>query len=293
MINKITKNRIEGLSKKYFNMVKEHENTMRILTISELPEILYNSSAIDGSTLTLEDTEDILIRNQIRTSHDIDEIYAIKNLASANAYLINNPSKGISLDLILELHKILLSNTSDNQAGKFRSEDIQGYAGTQNDVKPESINECMRGLIKKYNAKDNQYFVEKIATFHAEFMRICPFKDGSGQIGRLLVNEQLNALGLPPIIIANKLKEEDYYPALDEYMKTGKIDKLTVLFAKLLTEALYRRITKWTADYIIQVSEWVRKNNASLQSTVNKAMRGTIPAFKVRGHWMIDEAYKD
>ena len=37
-------------------------------------------------------------------------------------------------------------------------------------------------------------------------------------------------------------KFDEYYPALDEYTKTNKADKLTELFANLLIEALYRRI---------------------------------------------------
>ena len=99
-------------------------------------------------------------------------------------------------------------------------------------------------------------------------------------------------LGLPPIIIPNKSKFDEYYPALDEYAKTGKIDKLTELFAGLLIEALYRRITKLTAKKIIPVAVWSKSNGVNLQSATNKAIRGTIPAFRVRGHWMIDRDYK-
>lgn len=103
---------------------------------------------------------------------------------------------------------------------------------------------------KKYNTKDDTYFLEKIAYFHAEFENIHPFGDSNGRIGRLIANEQLDMLGLPPIIIPNKSKFDEYYPALEEYEKSGKIDKLTELLAKLLIEALYRHITKLTAKKI-------------------------------------------
>ena len=99
-------------------------------------------------------------------------------------------------------------------------------------------------------------------------------------------------LGLPPIIIPNKSKFDEYYPALDEYTKTGRIDKLTELFAGLLIEALYCRITKLTAKKIIPVADWAKNNDINLQSATNKAIRGTIPAFRARGHWMIDKDYK-
>lgn len=289
MINQTTKNKIDKLSKEYLKLTTKHRSTLKELTISELPEMVYNSNAIENSTLTFEDTEDILIRDKIRTDHEIREIYEAKNLASAIEYLMDNPEKEISIELILKLHKILLSDIRDDIAGRFRSGKEWVRIGTHIGANPEFVNELTYELIKKYNAKDNTYFLEKIAYFHAEFENIHPFGDGNGRIGRLLTNEQLDLLGLPPIIVSNKSKFDEYYPALDEYIKTGKADKLTDLFAKLLVEALYRRNTKLTAKKIITVADWAKNNNVNLKSAINKATRGTIPAFRVRGHWMIDE----
>lgn len=85
---------------------------------------------------------------------------------------------------------------------------------------------------------------------------------------------------------------DEYYPALDEYTKTNKKDKLTELFASLLIEVLYRRIAKLTAKKIIPVANWNKNNGVNLQSATNKTIRGTIPAFRTREHWMIDGDYK-
>ena len=292
MINQVTRDRINSLSEEYRKLATKHKEAIEELTISELPEMVYNSNAIENSTLTLEDTEDILILGQIRTDHEIREIYEAKNLASAIEYLMDNPEKEISVELILKLHKILLTNIRDEIAGRFRTGHEWVRVGTHIGANPEFVNGFMHELVEKYNAKDNEYFLDKIAYFHAEFENIHPFGDGNGRIGRLLTNEQLDMLGLPPIIIPNKSKFDEYYPALDEYTKTGKIDKLSELFARLLAEALYRRITKLTAKKIIPVAEWAKNNDANLQSATNKAIRGTIPAFRVRGHWMIDEEYQ-
>lgn len=289
MINQVTRDRINSLSEEYRKLATKHKEAIEELTISELPEMVYNSNAIENSTLTLEDTEDILILGQIRTDHEIREIYEAKNLASAIEYLMDNPEKEISVELILKLHKILLTNIRDEIAGRFRAGHEWVRVGTHIGANPEFVNGFMHELVEKYNAKDNEYFLDKIAYFHAEFENIHPFGDGNGRIGRLLTNEQLDMLGLPPIIIPNKSKFDEYYPALDEYTKTGKIDKLSELFARLLAEALYRRITKLTAKKIIPVAEWAKNNDVNLQSATNKAIRGTIPAFRMRGHWMIDE----
>ena len=63
-------------------------------------------------------------------------------------------------------------------------------------------------------------------------------------------------------------------------------------FARLLIEALYRRITRLTAPKIISVSDWAKQNQMSVQSATNKAMRDTIPAFRLRGRWMIDSGFQ-
>lgn len=291
MINQVTRDRINSLSEEYHKLAVKHKEAIKELTISKLPEMVYNSNAIENSTLTLEDTEDILIRNQIRTDHEIREIYEAKNLAGAIEYLMDNPEKEISVELILKLHKTLLTNIRDEIAGRFRSGKEWVRIGTHIGANPEFVNGFMHDLVRDYNSDNGEYFLEKIAYFHAEFENIHPFGDGNGRIGRLLTNEQLDMLGLPPIIIPNKSKFDEYYPALDEYTKTNKADKLTELFASLLIEALYRRIAKLTAKKIISVADWAKNNNINLQSATNKAIRGTIPAFRVRGHWMINESY--
>lgn len=289
MINQVTKDRINDLAKKYRRLAVEHKDAIKELTLSELPEMVYNSNAIENSSLTLEDTEDILIRNQIRTDHEIREIYEAKNLAKAIEYLMDNPEKEVSVELILKLHKILLTDIRDEIAGRFRSGREWVRVGTHIGANPEFVNGFMYELVEKYNSDDGEFFLEKIAFFHAEFENIHPFSDGNGRIGRLLTNEQLDMLSLPPIIIPNKSKFDEYYPALDEYTKSGKLDKLTELFAGLLIEALYRRITQLTAKKIIPLADWAKKNGINVKSATNKAIRGTIPAFRVRGKWMIGE----
>lgn len=291
MINRVTREKIDALAEQYRGLAAENRGAVRELALAELPEMVYNSNAIENSTLTLEDTEDILIRNQIRTDHELREIYEAKNLARAMEYLTSNPEKEISVQLILRLHKMLLTGIRDEMAGRFRAGREWVRVGTHIGANPEFVNDFVYALVERYNAPSDEYFLEKIAYFHAEFENIHPFGDGNGRIGRLITNEQFDMLGLPAIVIPNKSKFDEYYPALDEYVKFGKTDKLVELFAGLLIEALHRRIAKLTARRIVPVAEWAEKHGVSLQSAVNKAMRGTIPAFRERGHWMIDEEF--
>ena len=292
MINQITRDRIEELSDKYRKLAKKNRVAIAEFTTAELPEMVYNSNAIENSTLTLEDTEDILVRDKIRTDHAVREIYEAKNLAKATEYLVDNPDEKFSVDLILKLHKILLTDINDGFAGRFRSGDEWVRVGSHIGANPEFVNKLMFNLVENYNTSNELSFLEKIAYFHAEFENIHPFGDGNGRIGRLLVNRQLEMLDLPPIIIPNKSKFDEYYPALEKYERGNSYDDLLDLFAGLLIEALYRRIAQLTAKKIIPLADWARKNNVDQQSASNKAKRGTIPAFRIRDKWMIDEGWK-
>ena len=292
MTSNSLRQKLDFLIERYRGLVPNYASGIRELSLVELPEMVYNSNAIENSTLTLEDTEDILIRHQIRTDHQIREIFEATNLAKAMKYLLDNPETGISVSLILKLHGMLMQNIRDDAAGRFRTNKEWVRVGSHLGANPQFVHGFMSDLVEKYNTSDGQYFLDKIVYFHAEFENIHPFIDGNGRIGRLLINEQLDLLNLPPILIPNKSKNEEYYPALEEYSKLNKLDQLSEFFARLLIEALYRRITRLTAPKIVSVSDWAKQNQMSVQSATNKAIRGTIPAFRLRGHWMIDSDFQ-
>ena len=128
MINQITKGKIAGLAEQYQQLAMQHPRGVAEIELTELPEMVYNSNAIENSTLTLEDTEDILMRDQIRTDHEIREIYEAKNLAKVVGYLDRHPQEPFSAELILKLHGMLLHDINDRVAGRFRSGNITSQA---------------------------------------------------------------------------------------------------------------------------------------------------------------------
>ncbi len=287
MINQITKGRIATLSAQYKKLVANHKDAVREITNAEIPEMVYNSNAIENSTLTLKDTEDILLRDTIKKDHDIREIYEAKNLAKITENLLKDTSELLTTDLILKLHKILLSGIRDDWAGRFRRAKEWVRVGAHVGANPDFVPRLMNELLKDYHESGDRYFLGSIAWFHAEFEIIHPFNDGNGRIGRVLINQQLMSLGYPPVIIRDKGKHTSYYPAFDSYRITGKYDDFTDLFASLLIESLYKRITLLSAPKIITVSAWAKANGVAGNIAANKASRGTIPAFRMREKWMI------
>lgn len=293
MINRVTRERIATLSEQYKKLVKSNPEAIREIAIAEIPEMVYNSNAIENSTLTLKDTEDILLRDSIKTDHDIREIYEAKNLAKITETLLDNPNKPVTVKLMLDLHKILLTGIKDDWAGRFRSGKEWVRVGAHVGANPDFVERLVNELVTDYNKQDNRYFLDKIAWFHAEFETIHPFNDGNGRLGRVLINQQLTALGFPSVIIQNKSKHTNYYPAFDSYRVTGKVDDFTELFASLLIESLHKRITLLSAPKIITVSAWAKANDVAGNVAINKAIRGTIPAFRMREKWMIAAGFTE
>jgi Fic family protein len=287
MINQITKDRIATLYAQYKELSSSNVNAVREITIAEIPEMVYNSNAIENSTLTLKDTEDILLRDSIKKDHDIREIYEAKNLAKITQDLLVSPTAFLDSKLILQLHKTLLSGIQDDWAGRYRSGKEWVRVGAHVGANPDFVPGLMSALLDGYHESNNRYFLESIAWFHAEFETIHPFNDGNGRLGRVLINQQLMNLGYPSIIIPNKGKLTSYYPAFDSYRITTKHGDFTEIFAGLLIESLYKRITLLSAPKIITVSAWAKNNGIAGNIAANKAARGTIPAFRMREKWMI------
>lgn len=291
MINQTTKDKIEALHQQYINLAKGNEPVLKEIALAEIPEMVYNSNAIENSTLTLEDTEKILAGGSLNRKVNVREVYEAKNLAKLNETLLENHKSTINIKRILSLHKTLLTHIDDSIAGRFRSGKEWVRVGNHLGANPRFIVMLMQELVDNYNQNKISYFLDAIALFHAEFETIHPFVDGNGRMGRVLINLQLMNVGLPPIIIQNKSKNTEYYPLFTQYQSTMKFGGFTELFALLLQETLHKRITILTAKKIIPLSIWSSQNDIKPNVAANKAKRQTIPAFRMREKWMISAEY--
>ena len=81
MTNKVIKNKIEQLFYLYKKFSCGNENVLHEIAMSEIPEMVYQSNAIENSTLTLQDTESILINGIVPQKAKTHEVYEAKNLA--------------------------------------------------------------------------------------------------------------------------------------------------------------------------------------------------------------------
>ncbi|MBR2741484.1 Fic family protein [Candidatus Saccharibacteria bacterium] len=292
-MSEIVFDRIRKLGEAYQSLAKKYPQAAREITFAEIPEQVFNSNAIENSTLTLKDTEDILIRGQIMRDAEIREVYEAKNLGRALELLSENPNQNLTIELILALHKVLLSGINDGFAGRFRCGNEWVRVGTHIGANPDFVNDLVYKLVENYNKPDERELISKIAYFHNEFEYIHPFCDGNGRIGRVLINQQLMKEGLPPIMIPAKNKFQDYYPALDAYDKKNDLAPLEEYLAVLLLESLHKYIAIMNGVKTMPLVDWAKKNGVSPASALNKAKRQTIPAFRQRGQWRLAEEFVD
>lgn len=294
MINKTTINKIEKYQSFYEKISIGKKEVLAKIADMEIPEIVYNSNAIENSTLTLEDTERILSNDDIKKQLNMREVFEAKNLGKINNLILKNQNEPLSIKMILNYHKILLDNINEDWAGRFRAGREWVRVGNNLGANPDFVPSLISDLVKNYNSNTKElYFLDNIAHFHAEFETIHPFCDGNGRIGRVLINQQLLNLGLPPIIIPNKNKNSDYYSLFVKYSTTMKFDGFTKLLVLLLLESFHKRISYLTVKRIIPLSVWAKQNSVKANTAANKAKRQTIPAFRLRKKWMISETYRE
>jgi Fic family protein len=289
MINKDIKQKINDLKKQYDTLKIGKGSLLVMLAEAEIPESVYNSNAIENSTLTIEETEKILLELEVARKVSVREVYEAKNLARVFEYIKNKTlSSDLDEESILFLHKMLISGIDDEIAGRFRKAGQYVRVGTHIAPAPEHVATMVESALLDYSGDHMSYFLEKIAKFHLEFEHIHPFCDGNGRIGRVLINYLLLQIGFPPVIIRDKEKHL-YYKTFQEYKvnkKTADMEK--VLYLALL-ESLHKRIVYLEGHKIISLSEYAKNTKQPLNVLLNMAKRQTLAAFREKGVWKIGQ----
>ncbi len=287
VIQQQIKDRLKELKERYNSLKDGKDELLKLIEEAEVAESVYNSNAIENSTLTLQETERILLELEVARQVSSREIFEAKNLARVSEY-IREKAKAAdeNKEIVLFLHKMLITAIRDDIAGRFRTTGEYVRVGSHIAPAPEHVELMINGVISEYQNNHESYFLEKIAKFHLEFENVHPFNDGNGRIGRVLINWQLIRLGFPPIIIRNKEKS-DYYDSFGVYRDKKNLKPMAKIIALGLMESLHKRIAYLEGDAIIKLSEFAKQHHKTASSLANAARRQTIPAFREKGVWKI------
>ena len=290
--NNPIKKLIQVLKAEYDSSKKGKESLLAMLDEAEITENVYNSNAIENSTLTLKETEKILLEMVLSRDVSLREVFEAKNLARVITYKRDKfRDHELSKELILLLHQMLIGGIDDKIAGRFRGKGEFVRVGAYIAPAPEQVERMIESILLEYSSNSGSYFLDKIAKFHLDFETIHPFVDGNGRIGRVLINFQFLALGYPRVIIRNKEKDI-YYRAFKDYKESKNTKTMEKILALALMESLHKRVAYLKGEIVKTLSEYIKHNGLSASALTNAARRQTIPAFRERGVWKISESFK-
>ncbi len=218
--------------------------TKRPLTTGELErlneefltEYTYNSNAIEGSTLTLRET-DMVLRGLTIDKKSLKEHLEVIGHKEAFEYIreLVIANVEISERVIKDIHFLVLADKKEDR-GVYRKFPVKIMGAAHGTSEPHLIMDKMNKLLEEYK-NSNEDILTKLARFHIEFETIHPFIDGNGRTGRLLVNLELMKAGYPPIDIkfSDRIK---YYDAFDEYHIHNNLSPMVDMFARYLNQRL-------------------------------------------------------
>jgi len=154
---------------------------------------------IEGNELSLSQVQKVLDGERIvARDRDVQEVINYRNVLD---YIDRRQDAKIDEDTILELHNIVVKNVlTPEEAGKYREKEVVIRNSITGDVafKPPKAIEVpwqMRELVEFIGDEEEIHPVLKGGIVHYEFVRIHPFLDGNGRVGRALSMLMLYKLG--------------------------------------------------------------------------------------------------
>jgi Fic family protein/DNA-binding XRE family transcriptional regulator len=210
------------------NEIVSNKRVLDALTL----HLTYHTNTIEGSTMTLADTEAVLFQHKVLTNRTQIEQAEARNHQAALLWLLDSlQGKSFAIDesIIRGLHLRLMNGIIEN-AGQYRDHSVR-IMGTSVTVAnylkiPALINALLKDL--QQIKKDP---IEKLATTHSEFEKIHPFSDGNGRVGRLIMLAQaLQADFTPPLVL--KERKSAYYKYLELAQVKGNSLPLQLFIAE-------------------------------------------------------------
>lgn len=198
----------------------------------------WSSNALEGNTLSLEETVSLLEYDEVAGGHTFTEYEEAKNLYHA----IQEMFIPISQKTITEEWIQRVNGYIQRTDGKYRKKEV--YVGSLAEAvyyppKPENLEAEMKNYIAEVNfsATEVEKVIDTVARHHILFERIHPFEDGNGRTGRMLLNQQLVNHGLLPLTINPTGK---YRQAFRTYDRNKDYSIMIHLLAKAELESLER-----------------------------------------------------
>lgn len=244
----------------------------------------YHSNAIEGNTLTLQETKLVLEEGLTTGGKSLREHLEASNNAKAFDRMEELAKKKSAIDhvTIQEIHEIVTRGILED-AGRYRTRNVKITGAVKAPPDWSKIVKLMDELIEKV-AESKAHPIETASFLHHRFVEIHPFSDGNGRVVRLLTNLYLISRDYPPVV----LKKEDrgkYYRTL-RTADSGNFEPFTNFIAKAVDEnlTLYLAISGGK-DELMPLKELAIGTPYSQEYLSLRARQGLLDAIKIGKTW--------
>lgn len=230
----------ERKARKYVNVPPKSKPTFKFLhglPSSKQQELLdmlrtmwtHNSTALEGNTLNLGETQFILSEGLTVSGKSLKDHKEVMGHATAIDLLYQMISSELTVNKIKQLHKAVQTDVIfdiDKPYGEFKVVPNGAYFLLDDNSRiyhaysrPFDVPKLIFGLVeyiescKPHNINEA---ISQYATAHLIFGQIHPFWDGNGRIARLIANLILLRAGFAPLVIP-ATRRLDYIAILSKY----------------------------------------------------------------------------
>lgn len=182
----------------YIDLIRNNEDYRQDL----LTRLIYHSNKIEGTTLTLGETEAILWEKDVPVKATAREFFDVTNHKKAVDHLLRTIEEPLGVDLVKQPGIII--NENINEIEGFRKVSVVIRGADDVPPKPAEVPALMAQALDQYTyflESESVSTEEREAWFHLQFEHIHPFVDGNGRTGRLLMLRGILKAGLPPFVI--------------------------------------------------------------------------------------------
>lgn len=243
----------------------------------------YHSNAIEGNTLTLQETR-LVLEDGITVSGKPlrDHMEAVNGARGFDLMFSLAEGKDIDHIVIQQLHETLTRGILED-AGRYRTLNVRiaGARKTPPDYAkvPKLMDELTASL-----KKPKMGTIETAAHLHHGFVAIHPFADGNGRVARLLTNLYLIRHGFPPMVLRRE-NRATYYRCLSE-ADDGNLKPFADFVARAVDESLTHHLAVFGGDdELLPLGVLAGKTPYSQEYLSLRARQGKLDAVKIGRVW--------
>lgn len=257
---------------------------------------IYHSNAIEGNRLSIGETRQVVELGMTLTGQSLKDQAEAKNLGAALDFLeelASDNTSPLTEHAIRQVHSFVLRGIDDDNAGRYRTVQVEISGSAYHPTAPESVPASMAEFgswLASVSVVGNDFATSRgliiAAAAHAWFVMIHPFIDGNGRVARLLMNLLLMRFGIP-IAIITKDDRQRYYDALEE-SQSSNLTPLLVLASECVAESLEyweeaARETKATAEFAKSIAERLARQPMVKASNEYEVWKSAMEL--LRGHF--------